>query len=106
MGSHLTGSHSYGYRMSKAALTSFGFALARDVADRGIAVVISSPGPVQTDMLRQATEAGTTSHRFEDAADPFEVGAMFRDRLDQLTLADSPSWQRRPDGELVRFTID
>jgi NAD(P)-dependent dehydrogenase (short-subunit alcohol dehydrogenase family) len=93
---------SYGYRMSKAALTSFGFGLARDVRDRGIAVLISSPGPVDTDMLRAAHARGTTNYDPAEAASPFEVGRMFRDRLDELTLADSPSWQRRPDGEPAR----
>ncbi len=41
----------YGYRMSKAALNCAGVSLARDVADRGIAVGILHPGWVATDMI-------------------------------------------------------
>jgi NAD(P)-dependent dehydrogenase (short-subunit alcohol dehydrogenase family) len=92
---------SYGYRMSKAALTSFGFGLARDVRDRGIAVLVAGPGPVDTDMLRAAAARGTTSYDPADAPSPFEVGRQFRDRIDELTLDASPAWQRRPNGEAV-----
>jgi len=41
---------SYGYRMSKAALNAAGVSLARDLAPRGIAVVMLHPGFVATDM--------------------------------------------------------
>jgi NAD(P)-dependent dehydrogenase (short-subunit alcohol dehydrogenase family) len=95
----------YGYRMSKAALTSFGAGLARDVRDRGISVVISSPGAVDTPMLRQVFAEGRTSQRVVDAAqDLYDVGRLFRDRLDELTLEDSPAWQSRPTGEPVDLT--
>jgi NAD(P)-dependent dehydrogenase (short-subunit alcohol dehydrogenase family) len=40
----------YGYRMSKAALNMAGVSLARDLAARGILVVILHPGFVKTDM--------------------------------------------------------
>jgi NAD(P)-dependent dehydrogenase (short-subunit alcohol dehydrogenase family) len=97
---HSTGS--YGYRMSKAALTSFGSGLARDVRDRGIAVVIASPGPVDTRMLRETFAQGRTTQAVIDRArDPLEIGRLFRDRLDELTLEDSPAWQATPTGELV-----
>jgi NAD(P)-dependent dehydrogenase (short-subunit alcohol dehydrogenase family) len=95
---------SYGYRMSKAALTSFGAGLAREVRDRGISVVLSSPGAADTPMLRHVFAEGRTTQAVMDRAqDPLEVGRMFRDRLDELTLDDSPSWQARPDGELVQI---
>jgi NAD(P)-dependent dehydrogenase (short-subunit alcohol dehydrogenase family) len=88
--------------MSKAALTSFGSGLARDVRDRGIAVVISSPGPVDTRMLRETFAQGRTTQAVIDRArDPLEIGRLFRDRLDELTLEDSPAWQATPTGELV-----
>jgi NAD(P)-dependent dehydrogenase (short-subunit alcohol dehydrogenase family) len=40
----------YGYRMSKAALNAAGMSLARDLASRGIAVVLLHPGYVKTEM--------------------------------------------------------
>jgi NAD(P)-dependent dehydrogenase (short-subunit alcohol dehydrogenase family) len=90
---------SYGYRMSKAALTSFGHGLARAVKDRGIAVVLSSPGPVDTDMLRERAALGGTPLDPNVAAKPIDVARQFRDRIDELTLEDSPAWQARPTGE-------
>jgi NAD(P)-dependent dehydrogenase (short-subunit alcohol dehydrogenase family) len=93
---------SYGYRMSKAALTSFGAGLARDVRDRGISVVLSSPGAVDTPMLRSVFSEGRTTQAVMDRArDAVEIGRMFRDRIDELTIDDSPAWQSRPNGDLV-----
>jgi NAD(P)-dependent dehydrogenase (short-subunit alcohol dehydrogenase family) len=89
----------YGYRMSKAALTSFGHGLARAVRDRGIAVVLSSPGPVDTDMLRARAAMGATSYDPERAPKPIDVARQFRDRIDELTVEDSPAWQAGPTGE-------
>jgi NAD(P)-dependent dehydrogenase (short-subunit alcohol dehydrogenase family) len=89
----------YGYRMSKAALTSFGHGLARAVRERGIAVLLSSPGPVDTDMLRQVHAEGRSSLHASDAAQPLDVARQFRDRIDELTLEDSPAWQSKPTGE-------
>jgi NAD(P)-dependent dehydrogenase (short-subunit alcohol dehydrogenase family) len=92
-----TSGANYGYRMSKSALTSFAFGLARDVRDRGIAVVVSNPGPVDTEMLRTAHKQGRTSYDPTESPSPFAVGRMLRDRIDELTLDDSPTWQRAPD---------
>jgi NAD(P)-dependent dehydrogenase (short-subunit alcohol dehydrogenase family) len=44
--------------MSKAALNMFGRALAHDVRERGIVVVLVSPGATDTDILRRVTDAG------------------------------------------------
>jgi NAD(P)-dependent dehydrogenase (short-subunit alcohol dehydrogenase family) len=90
----------FGYRMSKAALTSFGFGLAREVRDRGIAVILSSPGATKTDMLREVYEQGRSSLSPEEhGAEPLDVARMFRDRIDELDLEHSPAWQQRPTGE-------
>jgi NAD(P)-dependent dehydrogenase (short-subunit alcohol dehydrogenase family) len=89
----------YGYRMSKSALVSFGHGLARDVRERGIAVLITAPGAVNTDQLRQVYAQGRTSVVPETAADPLDIGRLLRERIDDLTLADSPVWQRTPTGE-------
>src|SRR5688572_14399322 len=40
----------YGYRMSKAALNMAGVSLARDLAGKGILVVVLHPGFIRTDM--------------------------------------------------------
>jgi NAD(P)-dependent dehydrogenase (short-subunit alcohol dehydrogenase family) len=93
----------YGYRMSKAALTSFGFGLARDLRERGVAVVISSPGPVDTPMLREVHRQGRTPLDPADAPSALAVGRQFRDRIDALTLEDSPAWQAGPTGASVTF---
>lgn len=42
----------YGYRMSKAALNAAGMSMARDLAPRGISVLIVHPGAVRTQMTR------------------------------------------------------
>jgi NAD(P)-dependent dehydrogenase (short-subunit alcohol dehydrogenase family) len=93
----------YGYRMSKAALTSFGFGLARDLRDRGVSVILTSPGPVDTPMLREVFRQGRTPLDPAQAPSALTVGRQFRDRIDALTLADSPAWQAKPTGEPVSF---
>jgi NAD(P)-dependent dehydrogenase (short-subunit alcohol dehydrogenase family) len=45
-----TSGGSYGYRMSKAAVNIAGVSLARDLADRGIAVILLHPGFVRTSL--------------------------------------------------------
>jgi NAD(P)-dependent dehydrogenase (short-subunit alcohol dehydrogenase family) len=49
IGDNTSGSY-YGYRMSKAALNAAGMSMARDLAPRGIAVVMLHPGAVRTGM--------------------------------------------------------
>jgi NAD(P)-dependent dehydrogenase (short-subunit alcohol dehydrogenase family) len=74
MGDNGSGAY-YGYRMSKAALNAAGVSLARDLAPRGIAVVILHPGPVRTDMNPGGTLAAS------DAA------VALLQRIEELTLA-------------------
>jgi NAD(P)-dependent dehydrogenase (short-subunit alcohol dehydrogenase family) len=89
----------YGYRMSKAALISFGLALAQDVRDRGIAVALTSPGRVDTDLLRNVYAEGRASKgAINEAISIFEAGRMLRGRMDELRLEDSPAFQRDPQG--------
>jgi NAD(P)-dependent dehydrogenase (short-subunit alcohol dehydrogenase family) len=66
----------YGYRMSKAALNAAGVSLARDLAPRGIAVVILHPGYVRTEM--------TGGH---GNVEPRDAAAQLIARIDELTLA-------------------
>jgi NAD(P)-dependent dehydrogenase (short-subunit alcohol dehydrogenase family) len=89
----------YGYRMSKAALVSFGLGLAQDIRDRGIAVAITSPGRVDTDMLRDVFAQGRASKAaIDEAVSILDAGRMLRDRIDELTLEQSPAFQRDPEG--------
>jgi NAD(P)-dependent dehydrogenase (short-subunit alcohol dehydrogenase family) len=74
MGDNGSGAY-YGYRMSKAALNAAGVSLARDLAPRGIAVVILHPGPVRTDMNPGGSLAAA------DAA------VALLQRVEELTLA-------------------
>jgi NAD(P)-dependent dehydrogenase (short-subunit alcohol dehydrogenase family) len=71
---------SYGYRMSKAALNMAGVTLARDLAGRGIAVVLLHPGMVATDMTARFGHPDGRQ-RADDSA------ARLIARIDDLTLA-------------------
>lgn len=77
----------YGYRMSKAAVNAAGVSLARDLARRGITVVILHPGYVRTDMTGGA-----------GALDPDEVARGLLQRIDKTTIKTSGHFVRW-DGE-------
>ena len=66
---------SYGYRMSKAAVNAAGMSLARDLAERSIAVALLHPGYVKTDMT------GHSGH-----VTPEEAASMLLDRVDDLDM--------------------
>jgi len=66
---------SYGYRMSKAAVNAAGMSLARDLAEREIAVALLHPGYVKTDMT------GNSGH-----VTPEEAASMLLDRVDDLDM--------------------
>lgn len=84
---------SYGYRMSKAGINTFGFLLASELRSRGVAVRIISPGPVDTDMTRVIGGAGVVL-----ASDPGQmpdivtVGTKVMSQIDGLTLETTGSW--------------
>lgn len=65
----------YGYRMSKAALNAAGMSMARDLAPRGIAVVMLHPGAVRTGMTRG-----------QGALEPDESARGLLRRIDALRL--------------------
>jgi NAD(P)-dependent dehydrogenase (short-subunit alcohol dehydrogenase family) len=71
----------YGYRMSKAAVNAAGVSLARDLAGRGIAVVLLHPGMVKTDMARGHGQV-----------EPADAVRGLLARLGELTLATSGSF--------------
>jgi NAD(P)-dependent dehydrogenase (short-subunit alcohol dehydrogenase family) len=60
----------YGYKMSKAALNMFGHVLADELRPRGIFVLLVSPGPVDTDLLRAVFGAGRTHFDPAEAPSP------------------------------------
>jgi NAD(P)-dependent dehydrogenase (short-subunit alcohol dehydrogenase family) len=90
----------YGYQMSKVAMNQFGFLLADDLADRGVATVILSPGPMNTALLREVIEAGHANLTPEQAQDPLDVARDLLARLDELTLATSGSWRFRAGDDM------
>ena len=65
----------YGYRMSKAALNAAGMSMARDLAPRGVSVVILHPGAVRT---------GMTSG--QGILEPDESVSGLLSRIDELQL--------------------
>lgn len=71
----------YGYRMSKAALNAAGVSLARDLAQRGIAVALLHPGFVQTEMVDFAGDIS-----------PAIAAERLAARIDELTLENSGSF--------------
>jgi len=74
-----TSGNSYGYRMSKVALSMAGKSLAHDLKPRGIAVAILHPGLVQTRMTN-FTSGGITPEA--------SVKGLLA-RVDELTLENS-----------------
>jgi len=78
IGDNTSGS-SYGYRMSKVALSMAGKSLAHDLKERGIAVAILHPGLVQTRMTN-FTAGGITPEQ--------SVKGLLA-RIDELTLENS-----------------
>lgn len=71
-----TSGGTYGYRMSKAAVSMAGKSLSQDLRDRGIAVAILHPGLVSTGMTN-FTDSGIS---------PAESVKGLLARIDQLTL--------------------
>lgn len=81
----------YGYRMSKAAVNIAGVSLARDLADRKIAVALLHPGYVRTDM---------TGHEGFCDADEAVEGMLAR--LDALTMETSGGFWHA-NGEMLAW---
>ncbi len=78
-----TSGGAYGYRMSKAALNIAGVSLARDLAEREIAVTILHPGMVATDMTSRFGHDGPAMLAPTDAATNLLA------RIDELSLESS-----------------
>jgi NAD(P)-dependent dehydrogenase (short-subunit alcohol dehydrogenase family) len=79
----------YAYRMSKAALNMAGVSLARDLAGRGVSVVILHPGFIRTDM---------TGHTGND--DPPAAAKGLLARIDELSPSTSGKFMHANGQEL------
>jgi NAD(P)-dependent dehydrogenase (short-subunit alcohol dehydrogenase family) len=91
----------YGYRMSKAAANMAGVSLARDLAPRGISVVLLHPGMVRTDLL--AAASGGIAPAMTAGVlllEPDDVAPMLVARIDELTVATSGRFLTRT-GEVL-----
>ncbi|MGG6266789.1 SDR family oxidoreductase [Leptolyngbya sp. AN03gr2] len=85
-----TSGSSYGYRMSKVALSMAGKSLAHDLKPREISVAILHPGLVQTRMTN-FTAGGIT---------PEQSVSGLLDRIDQLTLENTGTFWHA-NGEIL-----
>jgi NAD(P)-dependent dehydrogenase (short-subunit alcohol dehydrogenase family) len=85
-----TSGGSYGYRMSKVALSMAGKSLAHDLKPKGIAVAVLHPGLVQTRMTG-FTDSGIT---------PAEAVKGLLARIDALTLENSGTFWHS-NGEIL-----
>lgn len=85
----------YGYRMAKAALNMAGVSLARDLAARGIAVVMLHPGIVDTDLYRAGAHNLRHMARPADAIAPDRAVRDMLLRIDELTLETSGRFVHR-----------
>jgi NAD(P)-dependent dehydrogenase (short-subunit alcohol dehydrogenase family) len=85
-------SRNYGYQMSKVATNQLSFLLADDLAPREIATILLSPGPMDTELLRDVVDAGHANLKPGQASDPLDVARDLVELIDELTLADSGAW--------------
>jgi len=79
----------YGYRMSKAAVNIAGVSLARDLAPRGVSVILLHPGYVRTEMTGK-----------NGLIDADEAAAGLLARLDELGPQNSGSFRHSNGDEL------
>ena len=85
-------SRNYGYQMSKVATNQLAFLLADDLADRGIATVLLSPGPMDTELLREVVDAGHANLRPGQASDPADVAKDLVGLIDGIDATVSGAW--------------
>ncbi len=85
-------SRNYGYQMSKVATNQLAFLLADDLGPRGISTILLSPGPMDTELLREVVDAGHANLKPGQASDPIDVARDLVGLIDGLTFADSGAW--------------
>ncbi len=85
----------YGYQMSKVAMNQFHYLLADELGPRGVATLLLSPGPMNTQLLRDVVESGNANLDLDQAGKPLEVARDLIARIDELTPETSGSWRFR-----------
>jgi NAD(P)-dependent dehydrogenase (short-subunit alcohol dehydrogenase family) len=99
------GSGNLGYAVSKTALNAFGRGLAHEVRDRGIVVVIVTPGQTDTDTLRRVNDSGRSLPAPGSVPrDPFDSARNLLGIAERATLESSGTFWG-PDGNVI-FTPD
>lgn len=94
-----TSGGSYGYRMSKAALNMAAVSLARDLAPRGIAVVVLHPGVVATDLFQKAPGAQRMAAGMKTET-PGDVAGPLLERINELSLETTGRFLTRTGDEI------
>jgi NAD(P)-dependent dehydrogenase (short-subunit alcohol dehydrogenase family) len=85
----------YGYQMSKVAMNQFQHLLADELRERGVATLLLSPGPMNTQLLRDVVESGNANIALDQAGKPDDVARDLAARIDDLSPETSGSWQFR-----------
>ena len=98
------GSGNIGYTLSKAALNAFARSLAHEVHDRGIVVVIVTPGQTDTDTLRRVHGTGRSLVPGIVPSDPFDSARNVLGIVERATLESSGAFWG-PNGSVI-FTVD
>jgi NAD(P)-dependent dehydrogenase (short-subunit alcohol dehydrogenase family) len=88
----------------EAALNAFARSLAHEVHDRGIVVVIVTPGQTDTDTLRRVHGTGRSLVPGIVPSDPFDSARNVLGIVERATLESSGAFWA-PDGTVI-FTVD
>jgi NAD(P)-dependent dehydrogenase (short-subunit alcohol dehydrogenase family) len=91
----------YGYQASKMAMNQLAYVLADELAERGVMTVVLSPGPMDTDLLREIMDAGHANLKPGQAQEPAAVARDLVARLDELTPESAGSWLFRTGEHLT-----
>lgn len=82
----------YGYQASKMAMNQLAYVLADELAEQGVMTVVLSPGPMDTELLREIVDAGHANLKPGQAQEPADVARDLVARLDGLAPESSGSW--------------
>lgn len=85
-------SRNYGYQMSKVATNQLSFLLADELAPLGISTLLLSPGPMDTELLREVVDAGHANLRPGQAQDPLDVARDLVGLIDSHDGESSGAW--------------
>ena len=91
----------YGYQMSKVALNQLQFLLSDELAERGISTVVLSPGPMDTELLREVVEAGHANLTPDMAQNPLDVARDLLVQIDALEPETTGRWLFRTGASMT-----